>query len=124
MKNWTIRIRLTVLYCGLFLLGTAAVLGLTYVLVQRSLDSRLTAGGQIQIGNGLTTANDPAGEPNQTVTFNGKVVSPEQANSMINNQSHQFRDDTLNSLLTQGGIALGGVGVAAIGFGWLMTDRV
>jgi signal transduction histidine kinase len=123
MKNWTIRTRLTVLYGGLFLLGTAAVLGLTYVLVQHSLESRLT-GGQLQISNGAGTAGATSGEPNQTVTFNGKLVSPEQANSMINNQNHQFRDDTLKSLLTQGGIALGGVGVAAVGFGWLMTDRV
>jgi signal transduction histidine kinase len=34
------------------------------------------------------------------------------------------RDDTLDSLLTQGGIALGGVGVVAVGFGWLMAERV
>ncbi|WP_198679260.1 sensor histidine kinase [Thermomonospora amylolytica] len=30
---------------------------------------------------------------------------------------------TLNSLLTQGGIALGAVGAAAVGLGWLMADR-
>jgi nitrate/nitrite-specific signal transduction histidine kinase len=39
-------------------------------------------------------------------------------------QQEAFRQQTLDSLLTQGGLALLLVGVAAVGFGWLMADRV
>ncbi|MFL6075507.1 MAG: sensor histidine kinase [Mycobacteriales bacterium] len=111
------------IYCGLFLLGTAAVLGLTYVLVQRSLDSR-AAGGQMQVTQGPDSPSGRPGDIQGTVLVNGKPVTTNQLSGVIDAQNHQFRDDTLNSLLTQGGIALGGVGVAAVGFGWLMTDRV
>ncbi|MEU9843516.1 HAMP domain-containing sensor histidine kinase, partial [Actinomadura sp. NPDC048032] len=34
-----------------------------------------------------------------------------------------YQRETLNALLTQGGIALGLVGAAGLGFGWLLADR-
>jgi len=38
-------------------------------------------------------------------------------------REEKFRADTLNSILTRGGIALGGFAVVAVGVGWLMADR-
>jgi signal transduction histidine kinase len=104
MRNWTIRTRLTVLYGGLFLLAGAALLAVTYVLVQHSLNGRVESSSTVSSsGPGLNTTSGPG------LDFQSR---------------EQFRDDTLKSLLTQGGIALGGVGVVAVGFGWLMADRV
>ncbi|PZG01995.1 sensor histidine kinase [Micromonospora deserti] len=105
MKNWTIRIRLTVIYGSLVLLAGTALLAMTYVLVRHSLDGRLDS-------NSTTIAG---------------VQGPEDATSgpsLTWQSGEQFRDDTLDSLLTQGGIALGAVGVVAVGFGWLVADRV
>jgi signal transduction histidine kinase len=106
MRNWTIRTRLTVIYGGLFLLAGAALLAVTYVLVQHSLDARVDGSTTVSSGpnvGSLTSAQPP---------------------ELDRQFREQVRDDTLNSLLTQGGIALVGVSVAAIGFGWLMADRV
>jgi signal transduction histidine kinase len=109
MKSWTIRTRLTVVYGGLFLLAGAALLAVTYVLVQHSLTARLDGS--------LTVSSDGP-------VVGGKVDSLSSIPPDQSQQLRQFRDETLNSLLTQGGIALGGVGVVAVGFGWLIADRV
>jgi signal transduction histidine kinase len=106
MRNWTIRTRLTVLYGSLFLLAGAALLAVTYVLVQHSVTGRVESSNTVSsgAGNGGTAQSNPPG-----LDFQSR---------------EQFADDTMRSLLTQGGIALGGVGVVAVGFGWLMADRV
>jgi signal transduction histidine kinase len=110
MRNWTIRARLTVIYGGLFLLAGAALLALTYLLVQHSLDAK--------VDGAATFSYDQSSVENQQ---NLTASPPPQVNQQYR---EAVRDDTLNSLLTQGGIALVGVGVVAIGGGWLMADRV
>src|SRR6185295_2512393 len=50
--------------------------------------------------------------------------SIEQIAQEFRRQQEAFRQQTLDSLLTQGGLALLLVGVAALGFGWPMADRV
>jgi signal transduction histidine kinase len=113
-RHWTIRVRLTVLYGGLFFLAGAVLLGLTYVLVRESIDTpRLDAGeGRIleQLAGVVRAGFDP-----QAVANLKEAIRREQ---------EEFRQQTLNSVLTQGSIALGVVGVVAVGFGWLMAERV
>jgi signal transduction histidine kinase len=113
-RHWTIRVRLTVLYGGLFFLAGAVLLGLTYVLVRESIDTpRLDAAdGTLleQLPEVIRARFDP-----QMVANLQEVIRREQ---------EQFRQQTLNSLLTQGAVALGLVGVVAVGFGWLMSERV
>jgi signal transduction histidine kinase len=109
MRSWTIRTRLTVLYGGLFLLAGAALLSVTYVLVQHSLNGRTESSSTVSSDTGPGTGSQ------QNLTPGPRLDAQYR---------EQFRDDTLKSLLTQGGIALGGVGVVAVGFGWLMADRV
>lgn len=101
MKNWTIRIHLTVLYSVFFLLAGIAVLGLTYVLVERTLDSRIQA----------DTSTQELTPEEQTIA----AVRKEQA--------AKIRADTMESLLSQGAVALAGVGVVAGFFGWVVAGR-
>jgi signal transduction histidine kinase len=97
-----------VVYGSLFLLAGAALLGLTYLLVQHSLDSRL--GEQ----SAVSSVTDTAGTGQST----DGSAPPNPA------WLSRLRGDTLESLLTQGGIALAGVGVITVGSAWLVADRV
>jgi signal transduction histidine kinase len=120
MRHWTIRVRLTVLYGGLFMLAGAALLGLTYLLVERSLDGRLGRDfDRVDLGASVR-AVDPATTVRLT---DGRDVSVPEALRLFREQQKQFRDDTLDSLLTQGAIALAGVGLVAGAFGWLVAGR-
>jgi signal transduction histidine kinase len=114
MKRMTIRVRLTVLYGGLFLVAGAVLLGVTYLLVQQSMAGSSKVSIAVDAKDGATS---------QVRLNDGQLMSIERAAELIKQQNGKIRADTLNSLLTQGGIALGGVGVIAFGFGWLMAER-
>ena len=109
-RNWTIRVRLTALYGGLFFLAGIVLLGVTYLLVKQSLDARGVA-----FGDRAALFRVPFGfDPNAAERLQGEIRLAQ----------NEFRTQTLDSVLTQGSIALGIVGVVAIGFGWLISDRV
>lgn len=113
MKRLTIRIRLTLLYGGLFLLAGAALLGVTYLLVERSLDSRGT----------LTMPRIAVAGDAQLHTPDGEAIRPEEVLAELRAEQQRLHTETMESLLTQGGIALAGVAVVAGGFGWLLAGR-
>src|SRR5262249_14555721 len=123
-----------------FLAG-AVLLGVTYLLVKQAIEEPAkTAGVQIMPPKEATLPRD-AGAPGPTGSAaagststdpatakwallpNGQTGTLDEANKWIKNQQNQARNDLLNSLLTRGGVALLGVGVVAIGFGWLMAER-
>lgn len=110
----TIRARLTLVYGGLFLTGGIVLLALTYVLVQGSLrhsTSPGTGGISRQAGEGGLNRSQPP------------VITPERARQLLLQAEAAYRDKTLDSLLTQGGIALGAVTLVALGLGWVLADR-
>jgi signal transduction histidine kinase len=127
MKRLTIRVRLTVLYGGLFLLAGIILLGVTYLLAQQRLNATAPKLG------GVVGIQMPAGQPvssadlkvtDTTVKFtDGQVLSAKDAIDRINREQDRLRQQALDSLLTQGGIALVVVGVVAFGFGWLIAER-
>jgi signal transduction histidine kinase len=98
----------------LFFLAGAVLLALTYVLVRQSLDSR-------ELGFNTAGALDKLPE-----IFRARFDPTMLANlqNELRQEQEAFKTDTVNSLLTQGSIALALVGVVAVGFGWLMADRV
>jgi signal transduction histidine kinase len=116
----TIRVRLTVLYGALFLVAGVALLAVTYVLVKYNLDRRpnLVARRAISLtepGPGLAAiAETPTGEP----------ITADNARDFILAAENRLRADTLQSILQQGALALGLVAVIAVGFGYLMAERV
>jgi len=97
----SLRLRLTALYGGLFLLAGGALLGVTYLLFTRQVGRRVT----------ILVGTAPPGLP--------PLPSPES----LDEQARQVREAAATSLLTQGGIALAGVAVLAAGLGWLVAGR-
>lgn len=96
MKKLTIRARLTLLYTALFSVAGVVLLAVTYVLVERQLpatDAFMVSGAQ--------PLEEPLGVH--------KVA--------------QVRLDTLNTLFTQGGVALGIILAGAAAIAWLIAGR-
>ncbi|MEU0533599.1 sensor histidine kinase [Amycolatopsis tolypomycina] len=96
-----LRLRLTVLYGGLFLLAGVALLGVTYLLFTRQVGQRVT----------VISGYPPPGAP------------PLPSLEALDNQAQQLRAAAATSLLTQGAIALAAVAVLAAGLGWLVAGR-
>ena len=145
----TIRLRLTALYAALFLASGTVLLTVTYVLVDHhtpmavSFLSRTAGrGAQLQVpgeASATMAANPPPGVclakthqpvslgPN-AITWSGPaLVTSKQARqcaAWVQGQVNAARADYLTSLLTDSGIALGLMAIAALGLGWLVSGRV
>jgi signal transduction histidine kinase len=107
MKRWwrsTIRVRLTLLYAGAFFLAGALLVAIMYLYLGLSLDHQLS------------------GRASSTEQLRSHEVSPGLADQ-LQTQFRQGRDDTLRAMLIASLVALGVVGVAAGGFGWLLAGR-
>jgi signal transduction histidine kinase len=104
----TLRIRLTVLYGGLFLAAGLALLGVTYLLIQQQLKAARPPGqGQLVVATG-----------------DGTFLTGKEADAWFENQQAALREAATTSLLTQGSVALALVGGAAVGLGWLVAGNV
>ncbi|MEV4543159.1 sensor histidine kinase [Micromonospora echinaurantiaca] len=111
MKRLSLRARLTLIYGGLFLVAGLVLLAVTYVLVEQRTAQ--------PFGVALRDVK-PVVQATET-KLNG--VQAEQLRLLVNKAQDDARDQTLYSLLTQGGIALVLVSVVAIAFGWLVAGR-
>ncbi len=119
-----IRLRLTILYGGLFFLAGAVLLTVMYLLVKQNLDNRL-AGKAIMTFQSAGRAGGPPTNPQEPTVrlIDGRIVSLPAASDALFQEQAAIRDSTLDSLLWEGGIALVGIGFVAVGFGWLMSER-
>ncbi|MGY0003008.1 sensor histidine kinase [Micromonospora sp. I033] len=112
MKRLTIRARLTLVHGGLLLLAGVVLLAVTYVLVDQRMREPLT---------GVIAKADVV----QAAPF-GKVPGPgsiEQVRILLREAQDEAKRNALESLLTQGGVALLLISVVALGFGWLIAGR-
>jgi signal transduction histidine kinase len=109
LPSRTVRLRLTLLYGGLFVLSGAALLAITYLLVLY-----FTAHIQITTGSFDTSGvqGDPAGGP--------LGPTPTRAPSAVSQLHHSY----LHQLLVESGIALAIMSVVSIWLGWLVAGRV
>jgi signal transduction histidine kinase len=115
-QHWTIRVRLTALYSGLFFLAGGVVLLVTYLLMADQFDRPGVEGDRFMrvVDAGIAAVRPPPTvDPAALERMRGQVIA----------ERDRVRQEALNSLLTQGGIALGLVGVAAVGAGWLVAGR-
>jgi signal transduction histidine kinase len=129
----TVRLRLTLLYGGLFLLSGAVLLAVTYVLVVNATDGVIFKGqnGGLGIigGSHEGPAANGGGQPPelQTSGRGSGGLSPSQlqaqARRLEAQAAHQHTAE-LNQLLIQSGLALTGMAVLSIGLGWLVAGRV
>ncbi|MDV7220328.1 sensor histidine kinase [Streptomyces prunicolor] len=149
-RRMTLRARLTLTYGGLFLVGGMLLLGVTYALLDQQLGrtgtkvlSRTSVSGQPSYDHGAPGTEGaqgaegagtpapsavPSGSPQESRTVVGGFgeTPPPGADleKWMDAQRDHWRAEAGTSLLTQGGIALGVVGCAAAGFGWLVAGRV
>jgi signal transduction histidine kinase len=126
----SIRLRLTVLYGGLFLIAGAALLAITYALVasQPSLGGALI---HITSGTAAPASACSHGSANPSAPPQAQLF-PQPPNASQISSCMQYgksvalaqQAKTLRLLLTTSGIALGIMTVVSIALGWLMAGRV
>lgn len=108
----TIRLRLTALYAGAFLLAGTALVVSMYVILGEALDDQLTA--RIGVAGHLPELSGVGPESTQAA---------HEAQDALRTQFQQDRNDTLSTMLTASLVALGGVGVIAALLGWFVAAR-
>jgi signal transduction histidine kinase len=133
-----VRLRLTVLYVGLFLASAACLLVITYLLVAQQLPGTLTVrsatggGTSGAAGTGAGTSQEIVTGGTSAITactLPGDSTPPTTQQLSACQQAAQaqvagLRRDTLNQLLVESGVAFGIMAVASVGLGWLMAGRV
>ncbi|MEU0464961.1 HAMP domain-containing sensor histidine kinase [Amycolatopsis sp. NPDC006131] len=110
----TVRLRLTLLYGGLFLVSGAALLVVTYLLVQHAIHSRFqsfipapgSAPGPGPAGSGLLSGGS------------------EMLSTQLQEAIEQQQDALMHQLLVQSGVALGLMAAVSVALGWVVAGRV
>lgn len=124
----TLRTRLTLIYGGLFLVAGVLLLAVTYVLLGQQIDHSSPkmlpydsdhAAKQIEQRGTNTEIRRLI-----VITREGDQLTGAAAERWLDEQTAALREATSTSMLTQGAVALGVVGSAALGFGWFVTGRV
>lgn len=115
----TVRLRLTLLYGGLFLIAGTLLLTFNYFLVRRSitLDSqqRHERVEQFLEESGLHEEGFPNAD---------HLVGDRPFREVFEEAQRQFVDDTTRELVAQSLIALWAMAVASMALGWFVADRV
>src|SRR5215472_4013477 len=114
----TVRLKLTMLYGAMFLVCGAVLLAVTYFLVAQKLPAAATVNSKAGVAGGST---------GQQVCFmqtSGGGSPPALPASGCGALLNQYRNDELDQLLTDSGIALAIMAAASIGLGWLVAGRV
>ncbi|MFF4351406.1 sensor histidine kinase [Streptomyces sp. NPDC001530] len=114
----TIRIRLTLLYGGMFLIAGIMLLSIIYLLAAQALNTgneplfKIVGGAQIKV----TSENCP--------TVNTSNLSLDAFNAAISDCIDHQRQAALDNLLSRSLLALLGLAIIAFAFGYAMAGRV
>ncbi|MEU8028592.1 HAMP domain-containing sensor histidine kinase [Streptomyces sp. NPDC049099] len=114
----TIRIRLTLLYGGMFLIAGILLLSIIYLLAAQAISTgnqplfKIVSGTQIRV----SSDNCPA--------INGGTLPLSDFNDAIAHCVDQQRQEALDDLLSRSLLALLGLAVIAFAFGYAMAGRV
>jgi signal transduction histidine kinase len=117
----TVRLRLTLLYGGLFLLCGAALLTVTYVLVVHATDT-VNFKGQTSVPGGSPGRSSP-GSAARVVGGLTPTQLQAQQKQLEAQAAHQHAAE-LHQLLLQSGVALALMAFVSIALGWLVAGRV
>jgi signal transduction histidine kinase len=110
----TVRLRLTLLYGGVFLAVGAALLVVNYVLVRRSLSvqpSVLQQRIEIKLGHSLFSFPAPP------------LSAYRRLEALLRDAADGLRSDALHALVVQSILAFAGLAVLCFGLGWLVAGR-
>ncbi|MDR3036645.1 MAG: HAMP domain-containing histidine kinase [Kitasatospora sp.] len=130
LPRHTVRLRLTLLYGGLFFASGTGLVIITYVLVAHRLPPFVTVHRSPQAGTGTSIGPGAViGGPGAAACAPDRPgpVTPEQLAQCAQQAKETLarqRAAELNQLLTTSGIALAVMTVISIGFGWLVAGRV
>jgi signal transduction histidine kinase len=113
----TVRLRLTLLYGGLFLLSGAALLAITYTLVRFSVIGQSLKSFIPAPGRGSEPPPNDAPPPGESRLLN--LASP-QMRQVLELQ----KADVLNQLLINSAVALTLMSVISIVLGWIVAGRI
>ena len=114
----TVRLRLTLLYSGLFLLSGAALLAITYILVRKASGPDLiVAGGSPHGTRGPGALKEALANP-EVARYIRASAAEQYARAV------RLHTEDLHQLLVRSGIALAIMTVVSIALGWLMAGRV
>jgi signal transduction histidine kinase len=127
----TVRLRLTLLYGGLFLASGAVLLTITYLLVV-SATSGFIFNGPHGLGGAMVTRGSPNGAPLGQLQVDTRGPGPAHLTAQqLKAQAHQLQTEAdqqhagvLHQLLVQSGIALAAMALASIALGWVVAGRV
>jgi signal transduction histidine kinase len=116
----TARLRLTLLYGGLFLLCGAGLLTITYLLSERAINQPTAA--RIPASNGVPTLIPV--HPVEPAPGSPAAASLSSTDRAVTHQLAAQRASDLHQLLVNSGIAFALVAVLAIVLGWYVAGRV
>jgi two-component system sensor histidine kinase VanS len=118
LPSGTVRLRLTLLYSGLFLLSGIALLGITYLLVRRvTVPDLIVPTGSTEGSTGPGALRHALANPD--VAQYVRHVAQQQYARSLDGRAHD-----LHQLVIWSGIALAITTVISIGLGWLVAGRV
>jgi hypothetical protein len=115
----SVRLRLTLLYGGLFLLAGAGLLALNYALFR----SHFTLPFQVETAApqaGLPALPDAAGRVVVFITRSGEklvAAAPGQSKASVEAVRSDLEQAALNQILAQSGVALGLMALVSVGLG-------
>jgi signal transduction histidine kinase len=115
----TIRIRLTLLYGGMFLIAGILLLSIIYLLAAQAVHVGNELPFTIESGEVRLASDDCPFLQSLTGTH-----TPDQINSALNSCVNQQRHAALDDLLSRSLLALLGLAVIAFAFGYAMAGRV
>jgi signal transduction histidine kinase len=131
----TVRLRLTLLYGGLFLLSGAALLAITYVLVVHATNGFIFKGQNG--GAAVTNFGSSHKQPRPAVAIQQRPklsaggpgatnLTPRQLEAQaaqLEAQARQQHASVLHQLLIQSGVALAVMALISIALGWIVAGR-
>jgi signal transduction histidine kinase len=134
LPSVSVRLKLTLLYGGLFLLAGAGLLAVNYALVRSQLElpfgvrienRRASLPDPIGQGPGLLIVRAETGEGGDTFIASAPSAEAVQA---VRQEAEAVRRElqmaTLQQLLAQSGVALALMALVSVGLGWLVAGRV
>ncbi|HEX6686410.1 MAG TPA: HAMP domain-containing sensor histidine kinase [Candidatus Limnocylindrales bacterium] len=115
--KFTIRVRLTILYGSLFFVAGLVLVGATYLLVANRLNAVELTVKPDNIPTVKTTT------PVTVTEIEALVNEKMKLREAYMTAQAEYKAETLNTVLTQSSVALGGVGVIAVWLGWIIAGR-
>jgi hypothetical protein len=114
----TVRLRLTLVYLGLFVVSAACLLVITYVLVAHQLSGDSVPWLSVSATNGSISISGVGGAACGQITSSSTPPPPAALTTCLVSLQQQARDAALDQLLIESGVALGIMAMASVGLGW------